>query len=82
MKAAFSSLVFVLSVILISSQKLAKPLSASETPPQNRRSPGTSSAITAVTFGSLRKISAESRVAVAAISAASPGRLLAVVSFT
>src|SRR5215471_10602256 len=70
MKAAFSSLVLVLSVILMSSQKLARPCSASERPPQNQRSGATSSTITAVTLGSLCRTSAASAVALAAMATA------------
>src|SRR5262249_60749116 len=53
---AFSSLVLVPSVMWMSSQKLARPASASERPPANQSSGSTRWAMTAVTFGALPRM--------------------------
>lgn len=70
--AAFSSLVLVPSVIRMSSQNPARPLSASEWPPQNQSAGSAASASTAVTFGSLCKKLAASSLPVRAMAALRP----------
>src|SRR6185312_5389163 len=66
MKAAFSSLVLVPSVMWMSSQKLASHASVSDLPPQNQSSDGTRVTMIAVTPGSLPRIVVDRRLTSAA----------------
>jgi len=66
-------LVLVPSLTWTSSQKLARPCSASELPPANQSAASTDFTMTAVILGSLRRILAVSSVTAAAMSAFSDG---------
>src|SRR5215468_1796132 len=73
MKAAFSSRALVPSVTRMSSQKLAKPCSANDLLAMNHLAGSISSTTTAVTSGSLCRISVDSCRAALAISLGSSG---------